>query len=186
MEEKVICASTNKNSKLKLIIAICLVAIAAVLFFMHYPKYSEALDNIDLYWRAYDSNKEAYELGSDLAVSPIEYNREHEDFYDSIHAQKSEAKTFINIAVVCTIMAVFLFYFWIYSGRTTITVTDKRIYGKAAFGKEVDLPLSSVGMIQKSGKKSIAIATSGGKVRFVNIKNRNEIYNAIQMLLAVK
>ncbi|MGN8876618.1 hypothetical protein [Pseudoflavonifractor sp. HCP28S3_F10] len=72
MEEKVICSSSNKGSKTKLIIAVCFLAIAAVLFLMYYPKYSAALDDISLYWRAYDSNEDLYKMGSELAISPIE------------------------------------------------------------------------------------------------------------------
>ncbi|MGN8874307.1 hypothetical protein, partial [Pseudoflavonifractor sp. HCP28S3_F10] len=116
----------------------------------------------------------------------IEYNREHKEFYDDMHARKSEALSFLYIAVGCAVIAAISLYKWLYYGRTTITVTDKRIYGKAAFGKEVDLPLSNIVMLHKRGKKNMIIATSAGKVRFVGVKNRNEIYGAIQTLMAVK
>ena len=186
MEEKVICSSSNKGDKIKLIIAVCFLVIAAVLFLMYYPKYSAALDDISLYWRAYYSNEDLYKMGSELAISPIEYNRENKEFYDDMHARKSEALSFLYIAVGCAVIASISLYKWLYYGRTTITVTDKRIYGKAAFGKEVDLPLSNIVMLHKRGKKNMIIATSAGKVRFVGVKNRNEIYGAIQTLMAVK
>ena len=186
MEEKVICSSTNKCSKVKLIIAVGFLAISAILIFMYFPRYSAALDDISLYWRAYDSNEDLYKMGSNLAVSPFEYSRENKEFYDDMHERKNEALSFLYIAAGCTIIAAISLYKWLYYGRTTITVTDKRIYGKAAFGKEVDLPLNNIVMLHKRGKKNLTIATSAGKVRFVGIKNRNEIYGAIQTLMAVK
>lgn len=186
MEEKIICSSTNKGSKTKLIIAICFLVIAAVLFFMSYPKYSAALDDIHQYWNAHDSNEALFEMGSELAISPFEYRREHEEYYDSMHARKDEALSFLYIAAGFAMIAALSLYKWLHHGRTTITVTDKRIYGKAAFGKEVDLPLSSIVMLYKKGKKNITVATLAGKVHFVGVKNRNEIYSAIQTLLAVR
>lgn len=186
MEEKVVCSSNNKNSKTKLIIAVCFLAIAAVLFFVNYPKYSAALDDIDLYWRVYEYNEEDFLMGKESAVDPIRYNYEHREFYNSLHARKSEAQSFLYVAFGCAVIAVISLYKWLHHGRTTITVTDKRIFGKAAFGKEVDLPLTNIVMLHKKGKKNMTISTSAGKVRFVGIKNRNEVYSAIQPLLTIR
>ena len=88
---------------------------------------------------------------------------------------------------VITVIALLLFVvgivvFWSFNG-TGITVTDKRIYGVAKFGKRIDLPVDSISSLGVGLFNSIAIATSSGKVVFGLLKNRNEIHEAISRLL---
>lgn len=67
--------------------------------------------------------------------------------------------------------------------KILIVVTDKRVYGKAMFGKQVDLPLDSISAIGIGMFSSIAVATSSGKIIFWGIHNRDEIHKAISGLL---
>ena len=69
--------------------------------------------------------------------------------------------------------------------RAEITVTDKRIYGKRAFGIEVNLPLDSVSSVESvSGfVKAITIATSSGKIGFSCLENHDQICEEIRNLL---
>lgn len=67
--------------------------------------------------------------------------------------------------------------------KCQIHVTDKRIYGTAAFGKRVDLPLDSVSAVGTSFFKGISVATSSGRISFSMIKNRNEIHKIVSDLL---
>ena len=64
-----------------------------------------------------------------------------------------------------------------------IVVTDKRIYGKTSWGKHVDLPVDSVSAISTNIFKGIAVATSSGKIAFNFIRNREDIYSAINNLI---
>ena len=67
--------------------------------------------------------------------------------------------------------------------RCEITVTNKRVYGKIKFGRQIDLPLdkiSSVGTCMLSGLK---VATSSGLMEFWLLSNREEVYTAISKLL---
>lgn len=64
-----------------------------------------------------------------------------------------------------------------------LTVTNKRVYGKAALGKSVDLPLDSISAVGSSWLKGITVATSAGRIRFLLIKNRDEIHKRIGYLL---
>ena len=63
-----------------------------------------------------------------------------------------------------------------------LTVTDKRIFG-SVHKKRVDLPLDSVSAISMGGSKSIAVATSSGRIKFAAIKNRDEIHKVVSDLL---
>lgn len=67
--------------------------------------------------------------------------------------------------------------------KCSITVTDKRVYGIALFGKRVDLPIDSISAVGKSILKGIAVGTASGKIHFFNIDNQDEMHEAISRLL---
>lgn len=72
-------------------------------------------------------------------------------------------------------------YLWLHSYE--LIVTDKRIYGKIAWGKRVDLPIDSVSAVGTGVFKSITISTSSGRIGFSAVKNRNEIHEVVSNLL---
>lgn len=83
--------------------------------------------------------------------------------------------------VVMTCIAT-LIYVWLKSYE--LTITDKRVYGKVAFGKRVDLPVDSVSATSTiSLFKGVSVSTSSGKISFLAIKNANEVYEVINNLL---
>lgn len=87
------------------------------------------------------------------------------------------------ILVIC--LAVTVFYLLI--GKTEIVVTDKRTYGKVAFGKRVDLPNDSISAISMVPMlKGVAVATSSGKISFLLIRNADEVYDAVNKLLMAR
>lgn len=68
-----------------------------------------------------------------------------------------------------------------------IVVTDKRVYGKALWGKRVDLPLDSISSIsaQSLGSK-ISVSTSSGNISFVLLKNLDDVYEMVNSLLITR
>lgn len=72
-------------------------------------------------------------------------------------------------------------FLWFY--KHEITVTDKRVFGRTAFGKRVDLPIDSISAVGTRWPKGVAVATSSGKVAFLMIKNRDEIHKYVSDLL---
>ena len=87
---------------------------------------------------------------------------------------------FIPIAVFALIGS--LVYLWLRSYE--LTVTDKRIYGKVAWGKRVDLPVDSVSATATiSVFNGVAVSTSSGRISFLVIKNADEIYKVVNDLL---
>lgn len=84
--------------------------------------------------------------------------------------------TFLPFAVIAL-----LFYAWV--SKTSLTVTDKRVYGTAAFGKRVDLPLDKISAVGTSMFKGIAVTSASGAIKFLMIANHNEIHAAISGLL---
>ena len=87
--------------------------------------------------------------------------------------------------LACSVLPFLVVAFIVYKvlSKNSITVTDKRVYGTAIFGKRVDLPLDSISAISSSMLNGIAIATSSGNIRFLGIKNRDQIYDEISKLL---
>ncbi len=64
-----------------------------------------------------------------------------------------------------------------------LVITDKRVYGKATFGKRVDLPIDSISAVGTSSLWGIDIGTSSGRIHFKLIKNKNEIHSVLSGLL---
>ena len=77
-----------------------------------------------------------------------------------------------------------IIYLW--SRSFELTVTDRRIYGKIAWGKRVDLPVDSVSATAMLGSRGVAVSTPSGKISFRAIKNANEIYEVINNLLIAR
>ncbi len=76
----------------------------------------------------------------------------------------------------------FLIKFWLSSYE--MVVTDKRIYGKVAWGKRVDLPFDSISATATlRAFKGVAVSSASGKIKFLLIKNANEMYTEINKLL---
>ncbi len=67
--------------------------------------------------------------------------------------------------------------------KVSITVTDKRVYGTATWGKRVDLPFDSISAVSTSAFKGIAVATSSGAIKFKGIENFADIHKEISKLL---
>ncbi len=67
--------------------------------------------------------------------------------------------------------------------KISITVTNRRVYGKTFLGKQVDLPVDSISAISSSMMKGIAVATSSGRIIFKFISNRDEVRKVIVDLI---
>ena len=60
-----------------------------------------------------------------------------------------------------------------------LTITDKRAYGKAIFGRRVDLPMDLISAVGYSMFNGIGISTSSGSIKFAFIKNRDAIQKVL-------
>ena len=76
-----------------------------------------------------------------------------------------------------------LLIFYLYVRKMELTVTDRRVYGKTVFGRQVDLPIDSISAVGLGIFRQIAVASSSGKIRFLFVDNRNEIHKVITGLL---
>ena len=74
-----------------------------------------------------------------------------------------------------------LFHAW--ASKVSLTVTDKRVYGTAAFGKRVDLPFDKINAVGSGMFNTVHVTTASGSIKFAMIKNKEEVYSAISRLL---
>ncbi len=81
---------------------------------------------------------------------------------------------------ICLIIGSILYINW---SKCELTVTNKRVYGKTALGKRVDLPIDSVSAVGTSWLWGIDIGTSSGRIHFKFMKNKDEIHSVLSELL---
>ena len=72
---------------------------------------------------------------------------------------------------------------WFQMSFCELTVTDKRVYGKAAFGRVIDLPYDQISSVGTCFPRGVFAATSSGRVKFWLLTNQSEVYKAISELL---
>lgn len=83
--------------------------------------------------------------------------------------------------VLLSILA-FLIKFWLSSYE--MVVTDKRIYGRVAWGKRVDLPIDSISATATLRVfKGVSVSSASGRIKFLLIKNASEMYEKINNIL---
>ena len=81
------------------------------------------------------------------------------------------------------IAVIFYFIFFAHS-KSHIVVTDKRVYGKAMCGKQVDIPIDSISSVGSSKMfNRISVRSSSGLLSFDLMQNYSEIHSAISALL---
>lgn len=81
-------------------------------------------------------------------------------------------------------MAVVTVIVYLATAGCEIVVTDKRIYGKVAFGRRVDLPLDSVSAVATTAfTQGVSVSTSSGRITFLFLAKKEKIASTIRKLL---
>ena len=86
----------------------------------------------------------------------------------------------IDFAILLMVVGGFFIFAF---ASCTLTVTDKRVYGKASFRRRVDLPIDSVSSVGTSMFHGIDIGTSSGRISFKAIENNIQLHEVISKLL---
>ena len=179
MEENKIIESKHYNP-IKFAICLIVLGVFALLIF-YFAAYSCAeeryLNWVDFYQKHHFSSWE--ELVEKNVGPKSEFINEH-IFSMNFGCHTPVIYGFIPLGTCILLAAIIYFGMRSYS----LTVTNKRIYGKTWFGKRVDLPVDSVSAIGTIALfKGISVATSSGKISFLLIKNSNEVYQELKKLI---
>lgn len=186
MEEKLIIKSKRYNLKVFLIIIIIIGALTSCILFAN-------IDGVSSNAKLYDEWHETY---LEHQNSGCHTTHSYDDCYDCQMIKAHPIKLLYLIDYVWNalfdvtmytlipfgvsiLISIFAFV-WL---RSELIVTDKRVYGKATFGRRVDLPIDSVSAISTGIFKGVGVGTSSGKINFKLIKNRDEIHSVISNLL---
>lgn len=58
--------------------------------------------------------------------------------------------------------------------KSSLTVTDRRVYGKTMFGVRVDIPLDSISSVGIGTMDTIIVASSSGRLKFIGVRNKEK------------
>ena len=192
MDEKILVKSTSYNALkiFSVILAVFLLLIIILGYVLYMDEAESYIDDYNDHWHYKDDiarkygfyNLDCYNRdGTRLSCKYSNYS----SGFTYAWAYSDFGEDTFPILLIC-VGAAFLIclalYLWLRSYE--LTVTDKRVYGKCAFGKRVDLPNDSISAIAMVPLlKGVAVATSSGKISFLLIKNLNEIYEELNKQL---
>jgi|GEM_PF-1576310 len=92
----------------------------------------------------------------------------------------------LGILFAALYMAVGIFgaaFFYYLFNKCELTVTDKRVFGKIAFGKSVNLPFDMISSVGTAAFHGIGVATSSGRISFYYCLNSQEVFSVISNVL---
>ena len=191
MDEKILVKSTSYNA-LK-IVGVILAVFLLLIIILGYALYMDVAEdfinqyNVHRHYKDDIARKLGYNLdcyNMDGTRLSCKYSRYNSGFAYAWAYSDFQEDTFpiLLIGVGAAFLICLALYLWLRSYE--LTVTDKRVYGKCAFGKRVDLPNDSISAIAMVPLlKGVAVATSSGKISFLLIKNLNEIYEELNKQL---
>ncbi len=186
MEEKIIIKSKQYNAKKPFVTILILGAILSVIFYV-----CLASD----YAKKYDDWYETYLVHTENGTK--ECTRAAGTCYQCRNVEEQGKTAYVvgwmfsfggllALLMPFAVMAIIggLIYLWARSYE--LTVTDKRVYGKTAWGKRVDLPVDSILVISyASFLRGVTVVTSSGRIGFLMIKNAEEIYSSLNELIII-
>ena len=180
MEKTIIQSKRSYVKQLRVIVLILLLValIGAILHYFVAPELSEAADKF---------KREHGELCFRDYGDGVYYSLSDEDS-DEYYAKRRLASNlryelgYFPMLIGGGLFVISGVFLWAIS-KMEINVTDKRVYGKAIFGKRIDLPLDSISAVGTGALKGIVVATSSGKIHFLAISNNTEIHEEITKLL---
>lgn len=176
IEEKKIIES-RKNSFIT-IISIFIMIITFCILLSDIKKINRINEVLQYRLEYSQSIEDLQEITKDSKYSDSIYNSNRK-----IAKQNKEKYLYITINIICIIAFMCALIAILLSVKTSLVVTDKRVYGTIALGKRVDIPLKAISSIGTGFLQSIVVASSSGKICFYGISNYKEIHTEISNLI---
>ena len=89
----------------------------------------------------------------------------------------------MGILIVLSPLFIVLLLVLLLTRNMELVITNKRVYGKSYFGKRVDLPIDSISAIGKNILFGIKVSTSSGRINWILLENRDNVYEYITKLI---
>ena len=185
MDEKILIKSEQYNVKKFFKIMLIIGAILSVLVFVVFVM--SQFSNYDYYQNTYEKHLAQGHCYNEYMDAGSCYECENAVEYSSGFDYLLSNSPLVPISLLIAPIGVFaliggLIYLWLRSYE--LTITDKRIFGKVAWGKRVDLPVDSVSATASLRfLNGVSVATSSGRISFRVLKNADAIYQVISNLL---
>ena len=185
MEEKILIKSERYNISKILIVFVIIGIVMSVISYVTeledaktiYDSYYEHCQDLQCGW-PYEYYEKCY------ACEGIRFLGDEclsESEYAAALVMREDIGIVILPALICAAIS-FIIYLRLRSYE--LTVTDKRIYGRVAWGKRVDLPNDSISATATiTTWKGVSVSTASGRISFLVMKNAEEIYKTINELL---
>lgn len=165
MEERVLLKCQNRNSKLWNVIVffmVCLLAFwvyrVGMVAWNHTEDY-DLITSVNGYWL-----REKYSSRLDM-------------WFD-------EVKLYIPSLIIEGVIP-FVASIWVnlWISNTELTITNRRIYGKKAYGKRFEVPLCDVSFVNNTWPAGISLNCAAGQIKVPYIQNREHAFGLIHELL---
>lgn len=93
-------------------------------------------------------------------------------------SEESLVPDILGVMVGAGGVVISIYSFFLYKNNK-IVVTNKRVYGTAAFGKRVDIPIDSISSIGTLFYNTVSVASSSGMIKFAGLENADELYKEL-------
>lgn len=167
MEERIVIKSKRNNVKVISIVLVAVGVIVPIIYIFVYSAYAAKLKEDNILW--VNSPVTGRRESINIPVSPLSESPAFAIFLSIV----------IFVSLLCFVLAFCLFMY----SKVELTVTNKRVYGTAAWGKRVDLPLDKISAVATSFFHGIAVASSAGSIHFKMIENYKDVHEEISKLL---
>ena len=185
MNEKVLIKSECYNVK-KLLIALIILGVifALIIVIGEMIERSNEYDYARSKWELHQERGYCYKKGDSDQCWYCRYPSKKVtylfDFLDYFYLWIFSLPIFASFTIIGV-----LIYFALRSYE--LVVTDKRVYGRVAWGKQVDLPADSITATATLKLfRGIAVSTASGRIKFLLIKNAKEIYKVLNELIIAR
>lgn len=151
-----------------------------------YSSFNEYLKDLKKGIAYYEIEVEKYSYIRDSYYTSTVTENEIDDFY-----QSKNVLWIFSWVITLLIPAGFILLTTLYVSilnfilsRPELILTDRRMYGKNAFGRRMDLPIDSITSVSTIKiLKGLRVATSSGTIKFYNLANINDFHKEISNLL---
>ncbi|MBQ6420684.1 MAG: SHOCT domain-containing protein [Clostridia bacterium] len=167
----------NVSNLFIIIYSFITVCLSALCIIVGRSVYNDNLRHYDTLWDIY------YEYHA-MNYNDLPHNQESYAMYSGDGFLGSPISLYCLSLIIPIVAIIILVVFIIARKQMKLTITDKRVYGKAGMIKRVDLPNDMISAIAAHFRSGVSFATSSGKIHFMFLENRKEVFKVISEILS--
>lgn len=194
MEEKILGKSEALGKKRLIVVPILIGITIAFLVYLHgsFVYRSQYIEAYNQSVQGFTVNSFSSSAANALASSVVRNHNPYEEKSVLTFLFSKECRLeLLSVLLICIIVLIAFValgtVLYLRNKKTSMTVTNKRIFGIVAFNKRVDIPLDAIQSVKTNRRNGLIIQTSSlSNPRFSRLKNRDELYELISKILVIK